>query len=104
MHSVNYPEKRRDIEMAFNLGKTIATAAAAGLMLGAVACDKQQKGASAPAAGGGKPAGAAAEGKACCKGKNECKGKGSCAVEGKWACAGNNDCKGHGGCNGHCPK
>jgi hypothetical protein len=89
--------------MAFNLGKTIACAASAGLLLGALACDTQ-KGADSPASGGGKPVGAAAEGKACCKAQNECKGKGSCAVEGKWSCAGNNECKGQGGCNGHCPK
>ena len=90
--------------MAFNLSKTIAGAASAGLMLGALTgCGGNQPDAKAPGASGD-PAAAAAGAKACCKGKNECAGKGGCAVEGKNDCAGKNQCKGQGGCNAHCPK
>lgn len=88
--------------MALNLGKTIATAASAGLMLGALsACGGSTPGADAP---GGDPAGAAAGAKACCKGQNECAQKGGCKVEGSNDCAGKNECKNKGGCNAHCPK
>jgi hypothetical protein len=86
--------------MALNLGKTLATAATAGLMLGATACG----GNSPDAANPGDPAGAAAGAKACCKGQNECAQKGGCKVEGKNDCAGKNECKNQGGCNAHCPK
>jgi hypothetical protein len=88
--------------MMINLSKTIASAASAGLMLGALSgCGGSTEPAESPAAGTGE---AAAEAKACCKGMNECSGKGACAVEGKNTCAGQNECKGQGGCNGHCPK
>ena len=86
--------------MALNLTKTIATAASAGLMLGALSgCGGAQ-----PDAKSADPSAAAAGAKACCKGKNECAGKGSCKVEGKNECAGKNTCRGKGGCNAHCPK
>ena len=82
--------------MAFNLSKTLAGAASAGLMLGALsACAGGAAETKDPATAGDK---------ACCKGKNECAGKGSCAVEGKNACAGKNTCRGQGGCNAHCPQ
>ncbi len=87
--------------MALNLSRTIATAAWAGLMLGATGC-ANNKPAMSPNAGV-KPAAAVAEAKACCKGKNPCKGYGGCRTENN-ACAGQNDCKGLGGCNHHCPK
>ena len=94
--------------MAFSISKSFATAASAGLMLGALtACgDKGAPDAKSPAGGGGNgdPAAAAAGAKACCKGHNECSGKGGCKVEGKNDCAGKNTCKGQGGCNAHCPK
>ncbi len=80
-----------------NLGKALATAASAGLLLSTL----QGCGGSAPAAED--PAGAAAEGKACCKGQNECKGKGGCKTDAN-ECAGKNECGGKGGCNAHCPK
>jgi hypothetical protein len=77
--------------------KSIAAAASAGLLLGAVtACGGSATPADSPEA-------AAAEGKACCKGMNECKGQGGCAAEGKHECKGQNECKGQGGCNVHCP-
>jgi hypothetical protein len=87
--------------MAINLSRKIATAASAGLMLGAVGCGNEKPAASPGA--GSQPAAAAAEAKACCKGKNDCKGKGGCQTD-SHACAGQNDCKGKGGCNHHCPK
>ena len=104
-----------------NLGKTLASVASAGLLVGAVGCGNKAAPAespSAPAADassesmpamggdmGGMDHNAMAAGeKACCKGMNACKGKGGCAVEGKNACAGKNECKGKGGCNGHCPQ
>ena len=110
-----------------NLGKTLASAASAGLLMGAIGCgDKSQAPdvPTAPAAGtasdamqGGSDAATDAMGdasdaadsgidaaaKACCKGMNACKGKGACHVEGANTCAGKNECKGKGGCNGHCP-
>ncbi len=86
--------------MALNFSKSLAAAASAGLLVGAVGCTK---GPHAKAPHSGKPAAAAAGAKACCKAKNECKGKGGCKTA-KNACAGQNDCKGQGGCNGHCPK
>ena len=89
--------------MKLNLSKTLASAASAGLLMGAItACGGGTPSPDAPGAGG--PAGAAAEAKACCKGQNECSGKGGCAVEGKNECAGKNECKSKGGCNAHCPK
>jgi hypothetical protein len=89
--------------MALNLSKMIASAASAGLMLGALsACGGSSPSPESPAAG--KPAGETADAKACCKGHNECAGKGNCKVEGKNDCAGKNACKGQGGCNHHCPK
>jgi hypothetical protein len=89
--------------MAFKFSKTFASAASAGLMLGALtACSSGTPSAGSPAAG--KPAGQPAEAKACCKGMHECAGKGGCAVDGKNDCAGKNECKGQGGCNHHCPK
>jgi hypothetical protein len=88
--------------MAFNLSKTIATAASTGLMLGALGCGSNSPTPETPAAGD--PAAAAAGAKECCTGKNECSGKGGCAVEGAHDCAGKNECKGKGGCNAHCPK
>ena len=89
--------------MAFNLSKSIVSAASAGLMLGALSgcAEQQQKPAAAAPAGGGEPVAESA--KACCKGLNECKGKGGCRTDAN-DCAGKNDCKGKGGCNGHCPK
>jgi len=89
--------------MAFNFSTTIAKAASAGLVLGALTgCGNNKGHAASPA--GHEPAGAAAGAKACCKGQNACSGKGGCAVEGKHNCAGKNDCSGKGGCNAHCPK
>ena len=89
--------------MSFHLAKTIASAASAGLVAGALAAcsSSQSKGAHGPNAAGQSTAGA--EAKNCCKGKNECKGKGQCATA-SHECAGMNECKGQGGCNMHCPK
>jgi hypothetical protein len=81
--------------------KTLAPAASAGLMLGALSGCGGSQPAESPS---GTAAGTAAEGKACCKGLNECAQKGGCAVEGKNVCAGKNACKHQGGCNHHCPK
>jgi hypothetical protein len=105
--------------MAFNLSKTLARAAATGLVLGAMtACGGSApaaeaptaeapatptEAAAAPAAEAPAEAAAAPEAKACCKGKNECKGKGGCKTETN-GCASKNECKGKGGCNHHCPK
>jgi hypothetical protein len=90
-----------------DVGKSVAAAAAAGLM--GVACGGStaepagaQSEAAAPAtasSGGAAPAGD----KACCKGLNECAGKGGCATATN-SCAGKNTCKAKGGCNMHCPK
>ncbi|HEX9620233.1 MAG TPA: hypothetical protein VF989_08870 [Polyangiaceae bacterium] len=91
--------------MTHDVNRSLARAAALGLVLGASAC---AEGGSAPAKSpsqaSGAPAPEAAEGKDCCKGQNACKGKGNCAAQGKHECAGMNECKGQGGCNGHCPK
>lgn len=89
--------------MTFNLSKTIAQAASAGLLLGAIsACGGSTTPAATPNAGA-EPETASAGAKECCKGKNECKGQGSCKTATN-DCAGQNECKGKGGCNGHCPK
>ncbi|HEX3773517.1 MAG TPA: hypothetical protein VHV51_03580 [Polyangiaceae bacterium] len=90
--------------MALNFSKSIAQAASAGIMLGAItsACG----GSSTPPAASANtadPATEQASAKECCKAKNDCKGKGGCKTDTN-ACAGQNDCKGKGGCNGHCPK
>src|SRR5690606_28462306 len=71
------PEEK---SMSFHLAKTIASAASAGLVAGALAAcsSSQSKGAHGPSAAGQSTAGA--EAKNCCKGKNECKGKGQCAT------------------------
>jgi len=110
--------------MDLDLTKSMVSAAAAGLMLGALTgCGAPPSGAASPGsgaaatqpAGGGDasdasgataatdPALLAAEGKACCKAMNECRGKGACKTDAN-ECAGKNECKGKGGCNGHCPK
>ncbi len=105
--------------MAFSLSKSIASAASAGLMVGALAaCGGSTPPAEAPAAEApaaeapavdahahdhAAPEGDAAGAKECCKGMNECKGKGACATDAN-TCAGKNECKGKGGCNGHCKK
>jgi hypothetical protein len=108
--------------MKFELAKTIAAAAVAGLS--SIACGgstpepatpeapseaaaaTEEAAGAAPAADAAHGAEAAATGadKACCKAMNECKGKGGCKVEGKNSCKGQNECKGQGGCNGHCPQ
>lgn len=89
------------IEMKLDLSKTIAQAASAGLLLGAIsACGGSAPAAASPTA---EPETANAGAKACCKGKNECKAQGSCKTASN-DCAGQNECKGKGGCNGHCPK
>jgi hypothetical protein len=90
--------------MAFSVSKSIAQAASAGIMLGAMstACGGgRTPPAASPATAD--PTASAAGAKECCKGKNECKGKGGCKTDTN-ACAGQNDCKSKGGCNGHCPK
>lgn len=100
-----------------DVGKTVAAAAAAGLM--GVACggstaeptSPEGAGVDAPAAdNAGATAAAGTAGdtapageKACCKGLNECAGKGGCATATN-TCAGKNTCKAKGGCNMHCPK
>jgi len=111
--------------MAFNLSKTLSTAAATGLVLGAItACGGSKPPPETPApvgtsvdsaapptpADSATPAGAtsdsaaaAPEAKACCKAKNECKGKGGCKTSDN-GCAGKNSCRGKGGCNANCPK
>jgi hypothetical protein len=91
--------------MGSGFSKLIASAASAGLLLGAVAaCDSSKqggKGAKSPSAAQGKKT--AKADKDCCKGLNECRGKGNCKTSGH-ACAGMNECRGKGGCNAHCPK
>jgi hypothetical protein len=112
--------------MAFKLSKTLSSAAATGLVLGAMtACGGSAPPAesaadttpaaeapaeASPAPDAAAPAGDGAAGpvattdaKACCMGKNECKGKGGCKTADN-GCAGKNACKGKGGCNMHCPK
>jgi hypothetical protein len=109
--------------MKFELAKTIAAAAVAGLS--SIACGGSTPEPAAPEAPSeaaaateeaAEAAPASAEAahaeeatatgaeKACCKAMNECKGKGGCKVEGKHACKNQNECKGQGGCNGHCPQ
>lgn len=90
--------------MTFSFSKSIAEAAFAGLMLGAMsaACGGTTPPAESPTATA-EPEAAAAGAKECCKGKNECKGQGGCKTDTN-ACAGQNECKLKGGCNGHCPK
>ena len=89
--------------MSFNFSKSIAQAASAGLMVGALtsACGGSTTPAASPATAEPEAAGAGA--KACCKGKNDCKGQGGCKTATN-DCAGQNECKSKGGCNGHCPK
>ncbi len=108
--------------MKIQFAKSIAAAAAAGLM--GVACggstpepempdDAAAEEGAMPEEGGDAMAeegddamaeegGDAAEAKECCKGMNECKGKGGCKTDAN-ECKGMNECKGKGGCNGHCP-
>jgi hypothetical protein len=91
--------------MASSISRSIAQAAAAGIMLGAVSsgcAGRNARSAAAPSYGPD-PAAAKAGAKECCKGKNECKGKGDCKTAAN-ACAGQNECKGKGGCHGHCPE
>jgi hypothetical protein len=100
------PNKKRteDSRMAISFSKSIAQAASAGIMLGAMssACGgSSTPPAASPAAAD--PATEQASAKECCKAKNDCKGKGGCKTDTN-ACAGQNECKGKGGCNGHCPK
>jgi hypothetical protein len=92
-------------QMTLNFSKSIAQAASAGLMLGAMtaACGGSTTPAAASPAATAEPEAAAAGAKACCKGKNECKGQGGCKTASN-ECAGQNACKSKGGCNGHCPK
>jgi len=94
--------------MSSNISKSIAQAASAGLMLGAMtaACGGTAPPPTAPTASAEPEAvlpGAGAGAKECCKGKNECKGQGGCKTATN-ECAGLNECKLKGGCNGHCPK
>jgi hypothetical protein len=115
--------------MAFKFSKTLSSAAATGLVLGAMtACggsappsesaDDAALAAEAPAeaaadapaspdaeapAGDGAAGPVAAPEKACCKGQNECKAKGGCKTADN-GCKSQNACKGKGGCNMHCPK
>lgn len=100
--------------MAFNFSKSIASAASAGLMVGALAAcggstpppevpEAEAPAIDAEAPADAAPADAAADGKECCKGLNECQGKGGCKTDAN-ACGGKNECKGKGGCNGHCPQ
>jgi hypothetical protein len=90
--------------MSFSFSKSIAQAASAGLMVGAMtaACGGTTPAPEAPTATA-VPETAAAGAKECCKGKNECKGQGGCKTATN-ECAGQNECKLKGGCNGHCPK
>ena len=78
-----------------NLGKTLATAAVAGILAGvAVACGGEQKPAEDPARSGTK---------ASCSGKNGCSGAaGSAAPSGTAAPAGTGkmSCSGKGSCSG----
>lgn len=87
--------------MNFNFSKSIAQAASAGLMAGALssACGGSTPRVASPAA---EPEAATLGAKECCKGKNACKAQGGCKTASN-ACAGQNECKGKGGCNGHCP-
>jgi len=89
--------------MTSPLSKSIAQAASAGLMLGALtaACAGSTPPAESPAANA-EPEATAAGAKECCKGKNGCKAQGGCKTDSN-ACAGLNECKLKGGCNGHCP-
>jgi hypothetical protein len=111
--------------MAFKISSSILSAAATGLVVGALAgCGGSTPPPETPVAGSeapavdanseampsadmgtadGAPAAAAAGGKSCCKGMNECKAKGGCRA-GEHSCKGQNECKGKGGCNAHCPK
>jgi hypothetical protein len=91
--------------MASSISRSIAQAASAGIMLGAVtsACSGSHARSAAAPSYGPDPAAATAGAKECCKGKNECKGKGDCKTASN-ACAGQNECKGKGGCHGHCPE
>ena len=85
--------------MNIQFGKSVAAAAAAGLMSMACAGSAQPPeapdGAAADEAAGNEMAD-------CCKGMNECEGKGGCKT-GDNECKGMNECKGKGGCNDHCP-
>lgn len=94
--------------MSQDVTQSLASAAALGLVLGAIACAEggktHAKSPSRTASAAAPDTAKVAEGKDCCKGLNACKGKGNCAVQGKHDCAGMNDCSGQGGCNGHCPK
>lgn len=72
--------------------RILIAAAAAGLMLGAVACTDSRAGGSSTA-----PAMSGDIEKHACKGMNSCKGKGGCKTEAN-ACKGMNACKGKGGC------
>lgn len=106
--------------MAFKMSSSILSAAAAGIVLGALAgCGGSTPPPETPAAGSEAPmaessvdgdtphadhaSADAAAGKSCCKGMNECKAKGGCRA-GEHSCKGQNECKGQGGCNAHCPK
>ncbi len=72
--------------------RILIAAAAAGLMLGATACNKSRDEGSST-----KPAMSANMEKHACKGMNSCKGKGGCKTDAH-ACKGMNACKGQGGC------
>lgn len=85
--------------MKLDFGKSVAAAAAAGLM--GVACGGST--AEPVSAESGSDAPTATGEKACCKGLNECSGKGGCQTA-THTCAGKNSCRGKGGCNMHCPQ
>jgi hypothetical protein len=101
------PRRHGDTEIFFDLSPWL-TAAVAGLLAGASACDDKPSTAATSADGAQPAAAATTEGSAttseaakqgadCCAGKNDCKGKGGCATDAT-KCAGKNDCKGKGGC------
>jgi hypothetical protein len=91
--------------MPSDLGRTMALAAASGLLAGLAACGSAPVPplAPKPAADAHGPTDADATpdllngDKECCRGKNECKGRGNCRTD-QSACAGQNACKGQGGC------